>query len=140
MGGSTARILDYLEQANLKGLVDTEVAWDYQMAIDNIRIGVFQCPSELRSEESRVVGEDRPTLWPTNYGFCMGTWFVYDPKTDTGGDGVFYPNSNLPPRPRHRRHVQHPALRRGQGMDALQAKRRAVVHRHPQHQSKKPAR
>jgi prepilin-type processing-associated H-X9-DG protein len=25
----------------------------------------------------------------------MGVWFVYDPKTNKGGDGVFYPNSNL---------------------------------------------
>jgi prepilin-type processing-associated H-X9-DG protein len=26
----------------------------------------------------------------------MGTWFVYDPATNTGGDGVFYPNRFLP--------------------------------------------
>jgi hypothetical protein len=25
----------------------------------------------------------------------MGTWFVYDPKTNVGGDGAFYPNSFL---------------------------------------------
>ena len=34
-------------------------------------------------------------LYSTTYGFNMGTWFVYDPATNVGGDGVFYPNSYL---------------------------------------------
>lgn len=94
--GVHGRILDYLEQANLKDLVDVEAAWDNQQSIDDVRISIFQCPSDPGSEESRTFSDNRPTLWPTNYGFNFGTWFVFDPVTQEGGDGVFYPNSDLP--------------------------------------------
>lgn len=93
--GVHGRILDYLEQGNLRDLVDIEQGWDLQRAIDNVQIKVFQCPSDARSGESRVFNDARPTLWPTNYGFNLGTWFVFDPVTQKGGDGAFYPNSNL---------------------------------------------
>ncbi len=94
--GVHGRILDYLEQANLKDLVDIEAAWDNQQAIHDVRIPIFQCPTDFKSQESRTFSDNRPTLWPTNYSFNMGTWFVFDPTTQEGGDGVFYPNSNLP--------------------------------------------
>lgn len=93
--GVHGRILSYIEQGNLRGLVDLELGWDAQPAINNVRIWSFQCPSDPFSEESRTFSDGRPTLWPTNYGFNMGTWFVFDPTTSEGGDGVFYPNSNL---------------------------------------------
>ena len=94
--GVHGRILDYLEQANLKGLVDVEAAWDDQQAISDVRIDSFQCPSDSMSGEARTFTDNRPTLWPTNYGFNFGTWFVFDPTTQEVGEGVFYPNSNLP--------------------------------------------
>lgn len=98
--GVHGRILDYLEEKNLRDLVDIEVGWDVQEpegaeAISGIRISAFQCPSDTRSEEIRDPGGDRPLLYPTNYGFNLGTWFVFDPATGKGGDGAFYPNSNL---------------------------------------------
>ena len=93
--GVHGRILDYLEQSNLRDLVDVELAWDGQAAINDVRIDVFQCPSDPRSQESRSFTDGRPTLWPTNYGFNFGTWFVFDPQTEESGDGVFFPNSNL---------------------------------------------
>ncbi len=34
-------------------------------------------------------------LYPTTYGFNFGTWFVYDPLTNRGGDGVTYPNARM---------------------------------------------
>ncbi|MCG8450407.1 MAG: DUF1559 domain-containing protein [Pirellulales bacterium] len=94
--GVHGRILNYLEQENLRNLVDIEAGWDAQQAINDVRIAGFQCPSDPLSQESRVFSDHRPTLWPTNYGFNLGTWFVFDPSTEEGGDGVFYPNSNLP--------------------------------------------
>ncbi len=94
--GVHGRILDYLEQANLRGLVDLEQGWDNQDAIDNVRIELFQCPTDDRAEEPRTFSDGRPTLWPTNYGFNFGTWFVFDPVTQDTGDGPFFPNSNLP--------------------------------------------
>ncbi len=94
--GVHGRILNYLEQDNLRDLVNIEAAWDDQQAISDVRIPVFQCPSDFKSEESRTFSDNRPTLWPTNYGFNLGTWFVFDPTTQEGGNGTFYPNSNLP--------------------------------------------
>lgn len=93
--GVHGRILPYIEQGNLKELVNTEVAWDEQTAINDVRIDVFQCPNDDKANEPRPFDDGKPTLWPTNYGFNMGTWFVYNPATNKGGDGVFYPNSQL---------------------------------------------
>lgn len=94
--GVHGRILNHLEQDNLRDLVNIEAAWDDQQAISDVRIAVFQCPSDYRSDEPRTFSDNRPTLWPTNYGFNLGTWFVFNPTTQEGGNGIFYPNSNLP--------------------------------------------
>lgn len=93
--GVHGRLLDYIEQAQLHDLVNTELAWDGQQAIHDVRIDVFQCPSDPKARESRPFDDGKPTLWPTNYGFNFGTWYVFDPSTKKGGNGVFYPNSNL---------------------------------------------
>lgn len=93
--GVHGRILDYLEQANLRGLVDLETGWDFQQAISGVRIASFQCPSDTKSGEVRDPGGGKAFLYATNYGFNLGTWFVFDPATKQGGDGAFYPNSNL---------------------------------------------
>jgi prepilin-type N-terminal cleavage/methylation domain-containing protein/prepilin-type processing-associated H-X9-DG protein len=89
-------LMPFLEQQSLRNLIVLENPWDGQMSISNVRIPGFQCPSDTRSEEVRDTGTNKPFLFPLNYGFNMGTWMVYDPSTKTGGDGVFYPNSNLP--------------------------------------------
>jgi prepilin-type N-terminal cleavage/methylation domain-containing protein len=93
--GVHGRILPYLEQENLRRLVDIERAWDLQMAISAVRIAGFQCPSDARNEEVRDPGGGKALLYATNYGFNMGTWFVFDPSRNEGGDGAFFPNSNL---------------------------------------------
>jgi len=94
--GVHGRILDYLEQNNLRNLVDLETAWDHQMAISGLRISTFQCPSDAKSGEMRDPGGGKALLYATNYGFNFGTWFVFDPQTEAFGNGPFYPNSNLP--------------------------------------------
>lgn len=94
--GVHGRILNYLEQQNLRNLVDLETGWDNQQAISGVRIDIFQCPSDAKNQEIRDAGGGRALLYATNYGFNMGTWFVFDPQTQEGGDGAFYPNSNLP--------------------------------------------
>ncbi len=94
--GVHGRIMDYLEQSNLKNLVDVETAWDNQQAISGVKIDVFQCPTDSKSLEIRDAGGGRPLLYPLNYGFNMGTWFIFNPLTLESGDGAFYPNSNLP--------------------------------------------
>ncbi len=93
--GVHGRLLPYLEEESLRSLVNLELAWDGQQAINNVKIAVFQCPSDDKATEVRDPGSGRPLLFPLNYGFNMGTWFIYDPATNKGGDGVFFPNSNL---------------------------------------------
>ncbi len=93
--GVHGRILDYLEESNLKSLVNLELGWDFQAAISGLRIPIFQCPSDNKATELRDPGGGKSLLYATNYGFNLGTWFVYDPATNKGGDGVFFPNSNL---------------------------------------------
>ncbi len=34
-------------------------------------------------------------LYPTTYTFNVGTWFVYDPATNRGGDGATHPNADF---------------------------------------------
>ncbi len=93
--GIHGRILPFLEQNNLYEDVDITQPWDYQAAIDALRISVYSCPSDPGADRLRDPGGGRAKLYPTSYGFNMGTWFVYDPRTRQGGDGAFYPNSHL---------------------------------------------
>jgi prepilin-type N-terminal cleavage/methylation domain-containing protein/prepilin-type processing-associated H-X9-DG protein len=88
-------ILPFLEETSLANLIDLNKAWNLQMAIHDLRIGVYSCPSDERASEARDTGTNTPRLYATTYGFNMGTWFVYDPATKQGGDGAFYPNSYL---------------------------------------------
>lgn len=92
--GVHGRILPYLEEGKLYDKIDVTVAWDYQKAIDGLRIPVFVCPSEANGNV-RDPGKGKVRLVPTNYGFNMGTWFVWNPITKRGGDGAFFPNSFL---------------------------------------------
>jgi hypothetical protein len=94
--GVHGRILQFLEQANLYDQVDINQAWDLQMAIDGLKIDVYGCPSDPGSFRLRDTGAGKPRLYPTSYGFNMGTWFVFSPQNDQGGDGAFFPNSHLP--------------------------------------------
>jgi prepilin-type N-terminal cleavage/methylation domain-containing protein len=93
--GVHGRLLPYLEQGNLYDSIDLSIAWDFQSAIDGLKIATFACPSDPRSDEARDPGNGKVTLYPTNYGFNYGTWFVFDPTSGQGGGGAFYPNSNL---------------------------------------------
>ncbi len=93
--GVHGRILPFLDQSNLYNDVDLTAAWDFQQAINGLKISVYSCPTDPRSNEARNPGGGKVTLYPTNYGFNFGTWFVYDPVTGRGGDGAFFPNARL---------------------------------------------
>ena len=93
--GVHGRILPFLEKGNLFNQVDLSVAWDFQPAIDGLKIPFYSCPSDRDGNRARDPGKGRPILYPTSYGFNFGRWFVFDPRTRAGGDGMFYPNSFL---------------------------------------------
>ena len=93
--GVHGRILPYLEQGNLYNQVDLTTAWDFQAPINGLKISTFACPTDPRSDEARDPGGGKVRLYPTTYGFSFGTWFVFDPVTGRGGDGMFFPNSSL---------------------------------------------
>jgi len=93
--GVHGRLLPFLEQGNTYDQVDLTVAWDFQTAIDGLKIETYSCPSDPKAGQPRDPGSGKVNLWPTTYGFNYGTWFVFDPATGRGGDGLFYPNAKL---------------------------------------------
>lgn len=93
--GVHGRILPLLEQGSLYNNVDLTIAWDFQTAIDGLKIPVYACPSDPNSDRVRDPGGGKVKLYPTNYGFNYGTWFVFDPTNGSGGNGAFYPNASL---------------------------------------------
>lgn len=93
--GVHGRILSQLEQTQIHESVDLSLAWDDQPSIDGVKVATFSCPSDPGADRERTFNDDRPALYPTTYGFNFGRWFVYDPATRKGGDGMFYPDSFL---------------------------------------------
>ena len=93
--GVHGRILPFLEQGNVYRNVDLMTAWDFQTAIDGLRVPGFSCASDPLSNKQRDPGGGKMRLYPTTYGFNYGSWFVFDPSTNAGGDGSFFPNSNI---------------------------------------------
>jgi len=93
--GVHGRILPFLEQGNLYQQVDLSIAWDNQQAISGLKIDVYSCPSDAKGDSPRNPGGGKAILYPTSYAFNYGTWFVFDPATGRGGNGMFYPNANL---------------------------------------------
>jgi len=86
-----ARLLPYLEQANLHNLIDfASVPNDFRVSpgVAQMRIPIYLCPSEVN---------DRPrptptlTYYPVSYGLNEGTWFVFDPVSRRYGNGAFAP-------------------------------------------------
>jgi len=55
-----------------------------------VRRYVYLCPSEPNSHCRKKDG--KPYVAPHTYGFNLGTWMVYDPSTETLGDGAFVVN------------------------------------------------
>jgi prepilin-type N-terminal cleavage/methylation domain-containing protein/prepilin-type processing-associated H-X9-DG protein len=94
--GVHGRILPYIEEGAVADRVDLEMGWDQGAngpVVATTRIGTFICPTEKNNFFRTKNGANY--VYPTNYGFNFGTWFVYDPATGQGGDGAFHPNSRF---------------------------------------------
>ncbi len=86
-----ARILPYIEQSNLYALVDLNASAISQPTVVAQRIAIYMCPAEVND----VARTSVPVRYPMTYGANVGTWFVYDPNTGTGGEGAFPMNRGL---------------------------------------------
>ena len=87
-----ARLLPFLEQDNVYKDVDLDVPYDSQPQVTRQKIPVYICPTE---DNARPRPDGSLTHFPLNYGVNLGTWFVYNPVTGQGGDGMFMPVGNL---------------------------------------------
>ena len=90
------RIMPYLDQANFYGLIDLQQSWSSTQngpVVSGNKVPVYLCPSDAKNGTPRT--QSGVTMYASNYGFNFGTWFVYDPVTGSGGDGITYPNSSL---------------------------------------------
>lgn len=89
-----ARLLPFLEQANLQDLINWGLTYDDQGFVCGTKVPVYLCPSEVNRNTRSDPQPNDPNLQmaPISYGVNVGTWFVYDPNTRTGGDGLVYPN------------------------------------------------
>ncbi len=106
IGGWSAQaiILPRLEQGKLYDNIDFTQSYSSAVTLTtadgtnarlgSMRVPTYLCPSEVR-DEPRLDSSNVPEYYPINYGFNLGTWFVYDPESGNGGDGAFYPNSRL---------------------------------------------
>ena len=100
--GIHGRLLPYIEQGVVAERIDLEQPWDdgypggaegtNWATVRSTRIETFVCPSEVHNFFRTKDGADY--VYPTNYGFNYGTWFIYDPATGEGGNGAFHPNSH----------------------------------------------
>ncbi|MBM3963512.1 MAG: DUF1559 domain-containing protein [Planctomycetes bacterium] len=93
------RLLPYLEQNVLANQIDLSRNWSNYPILSRYRVPTYVCPSDPRSDIARDTSATGSAvqffLYPTNYAFNLGSWFIYDPVSNRGGDGVTYPNSEL---------------------------------------------
>lgn len=98
-----AQLLPYLEQAVTHSYIDFDQSYELAIPvvtadgkvtqITALRTPTYICPSEVRDEVKYENG--LPAHYPINYGVNLGIWFVWNPATETGGPGAFFPNSQL---------------------------------------------
>lgn len=91
------RLFPYLEQNALADQVDLSMPWRSFPVLNGLRVPSYACPSDPKSSTPRDAGSGGVSflLCPNSYAFNLGTWFIYDPVTNRGGDGATHPNANM---------------------------------------------
>ncbi len=84
-----ARLLPYIERANEQQLIMLDEDWHDQVGtgIPPLGLPVYLCPSDPNTQVR--MKNNRPYVHPITYGFNLGTWFIYDPRSYQMGDGAF---------------------------------------------------
>jgi len=93
-----AQIMPYMEEANAYRRIDFSTDWHFQVdsGIPAYAVPVYTCPSEPNPIIRQKDGQDY--VYGTNYGFNMGSWFIFDPTDGANGDGAFRVNQATRPR------------------------------------------
>ena len=98
-------LLPYIEQNNISATLNYSLTFDNASAttvtladgttaaVTSLRIPTFICPSE--KQDTARLKNGVAAQYPLNYAVNLGTWFVWDPTTGNGGNGMFYPGSKL---------------------------------------------
>ena len=96
-----ARILPFLDQANVYTLADLAVGYsdppNSTNGITSQPLPFLRCPSEINGIRS----SSTPSFFPPNYAYNLGPWRVFTPASTnladggTVGEGAFAPNSNF---------------------------------------------
>ncbi|HZZ26606.1 MAG TPA: DUF1559 domain-containing protein [Pirellulales bacterium] len=94
-----ARLLPFLEDYSLYQGIDFSLSYSAQttaagQAVKSTYIPVLHCPSE-QNISPKLAADGSIDNWAPNYAVNIGTWFVWDAASGTGGNGAFYPNSKL---------------------------------------------
>jgi prepilin-type N-terminal cleavage/methylation domain-containing protein len=92
------RLLPYLEQGAAYNRIRLDISWDAQLGtgVPAMRTPTYVCPSEI-NDRVRVDASGNPYTYPHTYGFSFGSWLVYNPAANQGGDGAFFVNSRVGP-------------------------------------------
>jgi len=82
-------LLPFMEAGNAYARIDPYSDWHTQLdsGVPQLVVPFYQCPSEPNSFGRQDDGD--AYVGPTNYGFNMGRWFVYDPNDQSVGEGPF---------------------------------------------------
>lgn len=93
-----ARILPFVEQANLQHLIDFQYGFDelnkapQHAQVSEVKVKVFGCPADLNA---RLGGGFPQRHAPVSYGVNCGTWLIFEGATGKGGDGAFVVNGRV---------------------------------------------
>ncbi len=90
-----ARLLPQLEQANLQNLIDWTRPYAQQGVVASTRVPTYLCPSDPNDRRRPDPSPADPDFahYPLNYGINAGEWFIFDPRSGSGGTGLVSPNS-----------------------------------------------
>ncbi len=95
------RILPYMEQASAFSQVRLDLDWTHPLNqatnVAQLKVPSYSCPSDPNGDRMHYAGPGEGNIRPHTYGVNFGSWKIYDPVTNTGGDGVFHPNSRTRP-------------------------------------------
>jgi prepilin-type N-terminal cleavage/methylation domain-containing protein/prepilin-type processing-associated H-X9-DG protein len=81
-----ARLLPYIEQANLHNLINFNLSYHVQPQVTRFRVPIYLCPSEPGDRERP---DGSLIHYPLNYAASAGTWLIWHAPSGQAGDGAF---------------------------------------------------